>query len=77
MRSIARKLLPLTVLGLIVGISGSPLEVKQQHLDDAIAPTAVADLNYRLSYDVLPSNYKIQIEPFFANVNWKITRKSL
>ncbi|KAG5684937.1 hypothetical protein PVAND_014145 [Polypedilum vanderplanki] len=62
-----RLLLSLTLLGLIIEILGSPPPLEERQLDVIKTPTADLDENYRLTFDVLPSNYKIQIEPFFEN----------
>lgn len=62
MTSIAR-IVKVLLLSIIFGVWAAPLD------DVEINPNAVEDLNYRLSDDVLPSHYKIEITPYFENVS--------
>lgn len=53
-------------LSLIIGfVLGSPLELRA--LEDGIVPSA--EINYRLSSDVVPIRYVLHITPYFVDVS--------
>jgi hypothetical protein len=66
MKSITKTLLLLSVIGLTVA---SPVEYEA--LDTGIVVQAEGDEDYRLTRDVLPSKYEIQITPHFKDVKSK------
>lgn len=45
----------------------SPLEYES---DVEITPFAEGDIDYRLTYDIIPTRYDLEFTPYFANVTF-------
>lgn len=65
MNPIFKSLLLSAVIGFVIS---SPIEFKPTDNEDV--PSAAADVNYRLSRDVMPLRYDLKLTPYFENVSY-------